>query len=449
MAGETQESKPSAATTGPDDGRRGERAQEPDAHLESGSISISTDDPIVANSAAPKESPEQVIRYQTSHVQAPPVAYPFESGGDVVREDRGRGGKHERHAEGTGRENPNRESQGDIKQNHGKQGRGKPHRERSREHNREPHREHDHAQPAWKMMLLTAVVAFVCGIGGAWAYAAFFGASESDQKQEGMAKDKQSDKSGKSGGKSSDKQSKSAGDKSQGSGGASAEEIPGFSSANDSETFKKELEHLAHRLDLLGGRIDRITTNEDETPPALHTMQRKMTDLERELFDVARLPSKISTLEQQLSNLRQELKMLSDRVSGNETPLTGDLAPPNASSADSSPPPATDADPADEATLHLAGGLLREGHYSQSYQVLRRLQRARPRDARVWYLSALAHGLSNGKWDEQAKRLAAHGAECERAGTPSRHDIDDALAGLTSGAGKDWIASQRLSARTR
>ncbi|HET6881182.1 MAG TPA: hypothetical protein VFI31_13565 [Pirellulales bacterium] len=304
--------------------------------------------------------------------------------------------------------------------------------------------------PDWKTLAVTAVLALVFGVGGAWGYSALFGPSKSDEQS------RDSDQGGKSGGGQNGKQSggKSGGDKekskgsSSESGGASASEIPGFNSAQDAETFKKELEHLAHRLDLLGGRIDNLTTNKEKTPPVLHTMQTKMTDLEREVDQIANLPAKFSRLERKTSDLEQEFKSLKERMTGAETPIATDLSPSGLGS-DKAELPAADADPADEATLNLAAGLLREGHYSQSYEVLRRLQRARPKDARVWYLSALANGLATGNWDGKTKQLAEQGIACERSGRPSHIDIDETLSGIDSAEAMSWMAELRKDVKTR
>lgn len=448
-----------------------------------GAGSISTADRAVISPPETEGSPEEVVSYQTSQVPVPPPEYRFGSGGDVVKEERGQqqggneqhGGKQKQNGEG-GKQDPEqagRQRQAEQKEQGGKQGAGKGQQQEKKQQNgkHDRDREHDHerdgdhqrrhkkkkkhhetaGQLNWKTMLVTAVLALVCGVGGAWGYSAMFGPSKSD-KQDGDSSKSDSSKSD-SGKSDSDKGDKSGGKsggnkgKDSGSGGASASEIPGFSSARDADTFKKELEHLAHRLDLLGGRIDQLTTNEDKTPPVLHTVQRKVTDLEREVDEVANLPSKFSRLEQKLSDLKQELVILKERMSGSELPLASEVTPsPN--QYDANRGTATAADPADEATLKLATGLLHEGHYSQSYEVLRRLQRERPDDARVWYLSALAHGLSTDKWDGKTKQLAEHGIACERSGHPSHQAIDDALSGLSS-VGKDWIASQRSEAMKR
>jgi hypothetical protein len=102
-----------------------------------------------------------------------------------------------------------------------------------------------------------------------------------------------------------------------------------------------------------------------------------------------------------------------------------------------------DAGLADNPTMDLGIGLLERGQYASAREVFLRLQLAQPDDARVWYLSALAEGLTGGDWNGQAKRLAEKGLECERAGRPSTGRIDAALATRTPIKGQDWIAALR------
>ncbi|OYV79738.1 MAG: hypothetical protein B7Z73_19160, partial [Planctomycetia bacterium 21-64-5] len=215
----------------------------------------------------------------------------------------------------------------------------------------------------------------------------------------------------------------------------------------DAQTFEKELEQLAHRIDLLGGRIDRITQPQQQTSPLLHTLQAQMTDLERAIDEVASLPSKLRQLDQRFSNLKADFKTLKDQVSREDVPAATEVAP--AEGGFSAPGRSADADPANEATLKLAIALFREGHYAQAREVFHRLQHDRPNDARVWYYAALANGLASGKWDGEAKRLVDRGIERERAGTPLPSVINDSLAGLTREMGQDWLAEQRRQANLR
>lgn len=414
------------------------KAQQQNGHSRKSSTprrnTVSTSDPAISSPAAMAAPPEEVVSFQTSQVYTPPQPYPFEAGGDVVEERRDRKESGEQSSKASSTRNSVE--------------RGGPHYDQPSMHGRlEPATRLD-----WKALAVTALVALICGMGGAWGYSAFVGPSKSDKQTSS------SDKRGTSG-DSGGQQAQSGSEKRSASkeGGGSASDIPGFNSAEDADTFKKELEHLAHRIDLLGGRIDQLTQPESETPPVVHTLQMKMNDLEREVDQVAGVPSHMRQLEQKIANLKQELKTLKEGVQGEDLPTGSEFAPIETDRAELASPPLgsgddldqAGADPADDATMKLATGLLREGHAAQAYEVLRRLQRERPNDARVWYLSALANGLSTGKWDGKTKRLVDQGIACERAGRPSQEKIDAALSGIEVETGTAWLAEQRQKAQTR
>ncbi|HWB08688.1 MAG TPA: hypothetical protein VG826_05670 [Pirellulales bacterium] len=451
-----------------DETRQGDRssAQNEDAQRQPGTTALSTSDPAIKSSEA-IGAPEKAVTYQTSHVSAAPDPYPFEAGGDVVQER----GQQKRDGDKGAKKG---DEQGKDNRQNGRHRGGERGSRQQGEHrggdeeSEQPRRKTKHAQTAsavnWKTLVMSAVLAVVCGVGGAWGYSSFFGASKSDEQDSDK---KGSDKGDKGGGKSGDEKSgeaksggngsgKSSSGGSSSEGGASASEIPGFSAAKDAETFRKELEHLSHRLDLLAGRIDQVTQPETQTPPVLHTLQEKVNELESEVDRVANLPHRFERLQQKLSSAGEEIKMLKERISGEEMPIgeAPSAQPENGPVADDRSATIAfeatgTANPADEATLKLAIGLFREGHYSQAYEVLRRLQRERPRDARVWYYSALANGMATGDWSGKTKRLAERGLACEKAGTPSRNDIDAALTNLPSGHGEDWLAEQRQAVVSR
>ncbi|HQU41554.1 MAG TPA: tetratricopeptide repeat protein, partial [Pirellulales bacterium] len=273
---------------------------------------------------------------------------------------------------------------------------------------------------AWKTPVIASVVALVCGVGGAWAYLALFGTRTE-------ATPGPNDRSQQTGAERS----------------APAPDTQEPASVHDVEALKKRYERLTERIDLLSQRIDRLAKSLEQPSPVLHTLQTQITDLQRAVDQVANVPPRLRQLEQRLAALKVELMRLSGRAMGEEAPGEG---PPQAANK----PPQTglyaEADPARDATLKLAIGLFREGHYEQAREVLRRLQRERPRDARVWYYAALANGMVSGTWDGATKRLVEQGIELERAGAPSRAAIDEALAGLTRALGKDWLAEQRRQA---
>jgi predicted Zn-dependent protease len=93
--------------------------------------------------------------------------------------------------------------------------------------------------------------------------------------------------------------------------------------------------------------------------------------------------------------------------------------------------------------MDLGIGLLERGQMATAREVFLRLQVAQPDDARVWYFSAMAEGLTSGDWDGRARQLGEKGLKCERAGRPSSAQIDAALATRNPSKGQDWIASLR------
>ena len=87
--------------------------------------------------------------------------------------------------------------------------------------------------------------------------------------------------------------------------------------------------------------------------------------------------------------------------------------------------------------------LFKKGAYSQAQAVFHGLRQTRPQDARVWYFSALANGLSTGRWEGEARSFVVQGADRERAGLPATSVIDSAFADLSPAAGKEWLAAYR------
>lgn len=271
--------------------------------------------------------------------------------------------------------------------------------------------------PAWRTILFANVLAMICGVGGAWTYLALFGTRSEAQL-------------------SRDDQSPAGVPERQ----ASAPKFPQPASVHDFEALNKRYERLTERIDLLSQRIDRLAKSLEQPSPILRTLQTQITDLQQAVDQVANVPPRLRQLEQRVTAIRIELTKVSGRAIGEESPGEGQPQAAN------KPPQAglyAEADPARDATLKLAIGLFREGHYEQAQEVLRRLQRERPRDARVWYYAALANGMMSGTWGGETKRLVDQGIELERAGAPSRAAIDEALAGLTRALGKDWLAEQR------
>lgn len=305
---------------------------------------------------------------------------------------------------------------------------------------------HEPPPPAalnWKLLVATGVLALVCGVVGAWGYSALFGSAKSEDQEKSQKKDddkKSSDKKqkGKKGSESEKGEASEGGEDS-----ASASQIPGFTSADDAEALKKQLKHLDDRIDRLSQRIDRVTRPEDQTPPVLHTLQVQMNDLARELDELAGLPAHLHRLDRQIASVEERFKTLRSQVATNDESSSVGLG------AAAGAPSSRSMDDGNDPTLELAIGLFQEAQYSQARQVLRRLQREYPKDARVWYFSALANALASGDWKGETEVLVEKGVECERSGTSSKAEIDLALSVLTPDTGSDWLARHRRDARTR
>lgn len=289
-----------------------------------------------------------------------------------------------------------------------------------------------------KSLMLMAGVALVCGVLGAVGYAYFFGpkddGSGGSQDKNESAKGKQADSAKKSGGGGSSKPSNAQ--------ASTSSSIPGFSSADDADTLRKQIMDLMQRVDRMGERVDRMTRPKDETPPVLRTMQIKMGELAREMGEVASLPAQFRHYGNRLETLQEDLKTLRARIDSLSSAPSGGRMTPGMTS----PPGSDDVSGSGEAnnpTMALGIGLLERSQYATAREVFLRLQLTRPDDARVWYLSALAEGLTGGDWDGAARKLADRGIECERAGHPPRARIDAALATSTAIKGEEWIASLR------
>ena len=309
-------------------------------------------------------------------------------------------------------------------------------------------------RPGWINLAITGVLALVCGLGGAWAFSYFDSSKPKDPSPEG-GKAKSAKKAG---GAKEDNAAKGHA-KGQASGGGSTNdsgsEIPGFTSAEDADTLKTQIEHLSSRFDTIQQRVESISIPRNTVPPDLGTLQIKMGELTRSVDEIAELPSRSRQMESRLDRLQEEVKGLRERLaaekdrggSAAEAATIGAVERKVETLTSPAPLPSTSVLPADPSSPDdaMAEGiaLFKRGLYPQADDIFRKLQLTRPQDARVWYYSALAHGFTTGQWDGDTRRFVVQGAERERAGFPSTSQIDTAFAGLNPAQGKDWLASYR------
>ncbi len=358
---------------------------------------------------------------------------------DRDRNDRGE--KHSGRQQGEGHGGRNEPS--------GKHARSQPD-EKDRDRGDRAEQDHDHDRgdrpgrqqgpSTMRNLLVTAGVALICGVIGAMGYSYFF--ESKDDKSGDSSQEKKASSSSKSGGGGN---SKNSGKESNAPSTSSA--IPGFTSSDDAETLKKQIMDLMQRVDRLGERVDRMTRPKEETPPVLRTMQIKMGELAREMDEVSSLPARLRHDENRLETLQEDIRAIRVRLEsmpGAAATATARMSPGlNLSPGSTASGPSGDSRDPGNPTMDLGISLLERGQFASAREVFLRLQVAQPDDARVWYLSALAEGLTKDDWTGEARRLADRGLECERAGHPDAARIDTALATTTPIKGQDWLASLR------
>lgn len=272
-------------------------------------------------------------------------------------------------------------------------------------------------------ILISAVLALLCGGAGAWAYERFMPHPGGEK-------------------------------------GAADAASP--SQAQDSE-IQKRIDRLDERLNGLSDQNKQLQARLEKMPgpapaPDLSPLEQKVARVDALSQQVEDLGKRIEPLSQQLSQARQKIAELGGKL--DELRRDGSTASArtaaNRGSLDSSVrgavhPAGEDASPAGDAgsvdaALEPALSRFREGQYKEADEAFRKLTQSNPDDARVWYFAALSHGLATGDWGKATEEMVKEGAEREKAGKPKKSVIDSALAGLTKEKGKEWIDYYRSRA---
>jgi hypothetical protein len=191
--------------------------------------------------------------------------------------------------------------------------------------------------------------------------------------------------------------------------------------------LKSELSALGHELARLEGRVEAKPAT---IPPP--------TDLN--LPDALRsLNERVEGVDGRLQELRAELGALPKQVDSAAARLRDDLS----AELKRAKPGAAD------GALAVGATLFREGKFAPAREVFLALTRDKPADARFWYYAALSTGFATGDWAGETERLVRRGLEYERAGTPTRAEIDAQFAQLGTEQGKPWLNHWRARVSTR
>ena len=186
---------------------------------------------------------------------------------------------------------------------------------------RSPREDTPQGQPSMiKHLLITAGVALLCGVFGAMGYAYFFDAKSRDPSDKSLAK---SDSASK---KDSDSDQKSTAAKSHDSSteANTHNAVAGAGSASGPKVLNDQIKELSQRIDQLRERVDNVTRPTDEPPPAVRTLQVRMSQLTQELALVATLPAAYRHYNTRLEIINEEVKSLRTKIEAIPASSIGD-----------------------------------------------------------------------------------------------------------------------------
>lgn len=241
-------------------------------------------------------------------------------------------------------------------------------------------------------------------------------------------------------------------DSNAGAAPAAAATAPAGPSSDDLKQLTKEIDDVSTRLDRLQERFSAVPR--PEAPTDLSKLQQEIDALEKDNESYTSLPGRVSALSDRIAALEQAVAATRNEpnsTGGQAKKSSGPPRPPltMATRRDVTAPGQPPADNENDIRPDLAQAaqLFRTGKYTEARDLCAMLEEAHSQDARVWYYGALANGLATGRWDKETERLASKGVERERAGTPGKSEIDDALSRLTPTSGREWLLAVRRGAR--
>ena len=275
-------------------------------------------------------------------------------------------------------------------------------------------------------ILTSCVLALLMGGAGAWAYVDYLGpmlAKKQAQKNQPDAQKSESNSADSAArlndlsGKLDELQSR-------------VDRLPKAVSAQDLEPLKEKLamlDEVSRKVDSLGLRVNSLPGKVDQDS------------------------RKITTLTADLEGMRNEVASLRNNIHASaEKPSTKAEKPSDKGekprTAQFQRGPARDSTAGEFAAAMRASSPSEKKNYDEASEVFAGLTKAQPDDARVWYYAALSRGLATRDWKGETERLVTQGVDREKAGKPTKAQIDAAFADLTSETGKDWLAFYRRRA---
>ncbi|QDV34318.1 hypothetical protein [Tautonia plasticadhaerens] len=345
-------------------------------------------------------------------------------------------------------------------------------------------------------LAITAALALIFGLLGAWAYGAFLGGSSGSggAQAEGEGEGPGSAEDAEPGG-SGDRGTSMAGDPSQDRPeGLPAGEQPGAYGAGGMGDSGSMARQQSERIDQLAEQVARLREELSSRPdPAsgsqVEQMATRLSEVSERLDAIEGDAQGVEGLAQQLQQRSDRLDEMSDLLDQVESRLTtisdrvdaaapggglgggaggliggglgspgdeGGGAPEAGPTSDAGPDDSTNLrrvlrpgageDDEDESALEQGIRQFRSDQFSAARDTFFELLEQEPDDARVWYFAALARGKATGDWKGETERLVLQGVELERAGSPPRVAIDAAFSGLAERQGGEWLRFYRRRA---
>ncbi len=173
-------------------------------------------------------------------------------------------------------------------------------------------------------------------------------------------------------------------------------------------------------------KVDALSRRLDAAVPETRAVAEKAASAAREKADA--LARAVDVQKGEIAALIVQVKSLTE---AKPIPVPAETA---------APAPAANA--AADAEFAKAVELFKKNQFAPARDAFVKLQESMPKDARVWYYSALSNGYATNVWNGDTGRMAMKGNELEKAGSPDAARINAAFADLPPAA-RDWLDAYR------
>jgi len=210
---------------------------------------------------------------------------------------------------------------------------------------------------------------------------------------------------------------------------------------DDVKAMTTRLDDLAGQVKTLQGRVNAPAM---PVEPGLKAVQEKLGELSKTVAAVAPLPEVVAKLDGRLNASDEAIKAAHAQLAKvQQTALKAEAGTETTKTETTAPAPA----PAPAVpTLEQGAEMFKAARYGDALAAFNKIEAAGSTDARVYYYSALARGVSANEWTGPTVTAVKRGVELEKAGTPAAAEIDATFADLPPRI-KPWLDGYRKFAR--